>query len=87
MFKFMMQMLRGHLPYFYDIILGPLVNNHSYNTRSGRYRHPLINYETGRRSIAHQIILLYESTRIGEYDNYSLPVATRTFKRYLLANQ
>ena len=34
LFKFMVLMLKGSLPYFFDRLLRPLLINHSYNTRS-----------------------------------------------------
>ena len=87
LFKFFLQMKRGYLPYFFENILRPLQNAHSYNTRSGDYRHPMIYSEAERRSIAHQVVLLYESIPVEEYDGCSLAGAVSKFKKYLLAHQ
>ena len=87
LFKFFLLMKRGYLPYFFENILRPLQNAHTYNTRSGNYRHPMIYTEVERRSIAHQIVLLYESTPVQEYDSCSLAEAVSKFKKYLLAHQ
>ena len=87
LFKFFLLMKRGYLPYFFENILRPLQNAHTYNTRSGNYRHPMIYTEVERRSIAHQIVLLYESTPVQEYDSCSLAEAVSRFKKYLLAHQ
>ena len=87
LFKFFLQMKRGYLPYFFENILMPLQNAHTYNTRSGDYRHPMITTELERRSIAHQVVLLYEAIPVEEYGGCSLAVAVSKFKKYLLAHQ
>ena len=86
LFKFFLQMKRGYLPYFSKNILRPLQNAHTYNTRSGDYRPPMITTEV-ERSIAYQVVLLYESIPVDEYDGCSLAGAVSKFKKYLLAHQ
>lgn len=87
LFKFMLQMLKGNLPYFMESLLRPLQNTHQYNTRSGIYHHPMIHSEIERRSIAHQVVLLYDSVNVGDYEDNSLAVAVRKFKKFLLNSQ
>ena len=72
LFKFFLRMKRGYLPYFFEKILRPLQNAHSYNTRSGDYCHPMIYSEVERRPIAHQVVLLYESIPVEDNDGCSL---------------
>ena len=60
--KFMVVLLNDELPIFYDMILRPLVLPHGYNTRTRKFRHPLLSCEVERRARAHQIMLLYEET-------------------------
>ena len=55
--------------------------------RSDDYRHPMITTEVERRSIAHQVVLLYEFIAVEEYDGCSLAGAVSKFKKYLLAHQ
>ena len=61
LFKFMVSMQRGSLPFFYNLLLRPLESNHDYNTRSHVLRHPMLTSEGERRAIAHQIIILSET--------------------------
>ena len=86
LFKFMVSMLRGDLPNFY-MLLQPLLANHGYSTRAGTFRHPLLNNEIERRSVKHQVILLYENVPHDFYMNVSLCTAVRKYKKYLLSNQ
>ena len=87
LFKFMVSMLRGDLPNFYNMLLQPLLTNHGYSTRAGTFRHPLLNNEIERRSVKHQVILLYENVPHDFYMNVSLCTAVRKYKKYLLSNQ
>ena len=87
LFKFLLQMLYGVLPYFYESLLRPLLSTHEYNTRSGSHRHPMIHSEVERRSIVHQAILLHDSIPNEVYANCSLAVAVRKYKMMLLASQ
>ena len=48
--KFLSLLLKGDLPIFYDLLLRPLLPNHRYGTRTGRFRHPLIVCEVKRRA-------------------------------------
>ena len=87
LFKFMVLMLKGSLPYFFDRLLRPLVSNHSYNTRSNSYRHPLLTTEIERRSVTHQLVLLHESVPPELYIDVSIKTAMGRYKKILLANQ
>ena len=80
-------MLRGGLPYFYDTILRPLLNTHNYNTRSGNYRHPMLHSEIERRSLAHQLVLLFESVHTDAFDTLSVTTAANKYKKHLLSLQ
>ena len=86
LFKFMVQMLSGCLPNFYDMLLRPLLSEHNYNTRAGSFRHPLLSSEIERRSVKHQVILLYENVQQHFYLNMSVHKAVRKYKKYLLSS-
>ena len=47
----------------------------------------MIYSEAERRSIAHQVVLLYESIPVEEYDGCSLAGDVSKFMKYLLAHQ
>ena len=87
LFKFLLKMQRGCLPYFFENILRPLLNSHTYNTRSGDFRHPMLHSENERRSIAHQVILLIESLHTDDYEPLSVASAVAKFKKNLIASQ
>ena len=87
MFRFLMMMLRGDLPYFYNALMRPLEIAHNYNTRSLAFRHPLITRETERRSIVHQLVILHEAVSPEVYRDKSLRVALTHFKKTLLESQ
>ena len=87
LFKFMIFMRQGYLPYFYNILLRPLETDHSYNTRSNVFRHPLITSEVERRSILHQLVILNESILPEMYNNVSVQIAFSRYKKHLLDNQ
>ena len=87
MFRFLMMMLRGDLPYFYNALMRPLEIAHIYNTRALTFRHPLITRETERRSIVHQLVLLHEAVSPEIYMDKSLRVALTHFKKALLESQ
>ena len=61
LFKFLGQLLSGELPEFWNILLSTHIAPHSYNTRQIRFRHPALTCEVERRTLSHQLILLYES--------------------------
>ena len=88
LFKFMVQLIKGELPYFYRLILQPNTFNHGYLTRTGPYRHPLLTCEIERRALSHQVLILY-----GEVpQNFCNDIQTETvmrkyIKEYLLENQ
>ena len=87
LFKFMVLMLRGCLPNFYNMLLRPLISNHVYNTRAGVFRHPLLGSEIERRSIMHQVIMLYENVPHDFYIDVSISTAVRKYKRFLMSSQ
>ena len=86
LFKFMIMMLNGLLPYFYEKLLRPLISNHSYNTRSNTYRQPLLTTEIERRSIKNQLVHLHESLPPELFVNISVKSAVRKYKKLLLMN-
>ena len=87
LFKFMIMMLNGLLPYFYEKLLRPLISNHSYNTRSNIYRQPLLTTEIDRRSFTNQLVHLHESLSPEMFVNISVKSAVRKYKKLLLLNQ
>ena len=42
LFKFLISLLKGELPLFYDLLLQPLHSLHQYHTRGSIFRHPLL---------------------------------------------
>ena len=87
LFKFLVLMLHGRLPNFYDMLLRPLISDHGYNTRAGVFRHPLLNSEIERRSVTHQVILLYDSLPRDFYVDVTAYTAVKKYKRFLLSSQ
>ena len=87
LFKFLLSLLKGDLPLFYDLLLRPLHSLHQYQTRGGIFRHPLLTCEVERRAIANQMILLLEDIPIEQYLSLSVKAATTKFKKYLLSRQ
>ena len=85
--KFLTLLLKGCLPIFYDLLLRPLLRNHEYGTRAGRFRHPLIVCEVERRAVAHQIILIYDEISDNIDENLATHIIQKKYKRYLLAKQ
>ena len=84
LFKFMVQLVNGELPYFYSIILQPNESNHGYLTRFGQFRHPLLTCEIERRGLSHQILILFDKTPLNFYENMSIKAAIFKYKRFLL---
>ena len=76
LFKFMIMMLNGFLPYFYEKLLRPLISNHSY-IRSNIYRQPLLTTEIERRSITNQLVHLHKSLSPEMFVNISVESAVR----------
>ena len=87
LFKFLNLLMRGCLPFFYDLLLRPLLTTHSYNTRAGRFRHPLLICEVERRAIAHQLILLNEESQPYIGDGPTIKSIVKKYKRFLLNQQ
>ena len=87
LFKFMVQMLKGNMPFFYNLLLEPFGTTHNYNTRAGTFRHHLIACEVERRSVANQLIMMYETTNLDMYINTSIANSICKYKKYLLSNQ
>ena len=84
LFKFMMQLINGELPYLYELILLPYVSQHGYLTRAGPFRHPLLTCEIERRGLSHQITILYDETPVNDYRNVNIKTAVSKYKKYLL---
>ena len=87
LFKFLNLLMNGSLPFFYDLLLRPLLSTHSYNTRAGRFRHPLLICEVERRAIAHQLILLHEESPPVLGDGLTIKSIVKKYKRFLLTQQ
>lgn len=87
LFKFLISLLKGELPLFYNLLLQPLHSLHQYHTRGGVYRHPLVTCEVERRAISHQMILLMEDVNIEQYRSQSVKAASMNFKKFLLSRQ
>ena len=87
LFKLLMLMLNGELPLFYDKLLKPYESNHTYATRSGIFRHPLLSCEVERRAVSHQLIKLYDSLPENFLSEISISTAIKHFKRFLLHTQ
>ena len=86
LFRFLHLLLNGYLPHFYDLLLRPLLASHSYSTRAGRFRHPLVICEVERRAVAHQLVLMYD--KIGDnFYNKCIHKALKDYKRFLLGEQ
>ena len=86
MFKFLISLLNGFLPYFYDTLLQPLEVQHIYDTRNRRFYHPFITNEVVRRSVAPQLVKLYESVP-PDILLCSTPIALKKYKGFLLDSQ
>ena len=87
MFKFMHLVLNGKLPVFYNLLLRPLISTHNHYTRGGDFRHPLVRCEIIRRSVVHQLILMYELVDPDLYNNISTGKAAFRYKKHLLSSQ
>ena len=86
LYKFLRQLVDGHLPEFYNSLLEPHTSLHAYGTRGRRFRHPALVSEVERKFLPHQLILLYDSLP-DEIFNVNLTVSLETFKTLLLSNQ
>ena len=87
LFKFMVKLLKGEYPHFYEMLLRPHHVQHNYNTRSRVFRHPLITCEIGRRFLDYQLVILHEETPPDMYDEGSLRSALKRYKKFLLSSQ
>ena len=87
LFTFLMQLLRGELPNFYNLLLSPLLLNHSYHTRGNGFRHPLARCSVERRAINRQLVLLYEEVQAEVFVDDSVRASTRKYKKNLLGSQ
>ena len=87
LFKFLNLLMNGCLPYFYDLLLRPLLSTHNYNTRGGRFRHPLVICEVERRAMAHQLVLMNEEIQPDFVEDPAIKRVLKKYKRFLLSNQ
>ena len=87
LFRFLNRLLNGSLPYFYDALLRPLLSTHDYGKRAGRFQHPLVVCEVERRTIAHQLILMYDETRPNFDEGRATDSILRKYKKFLLNQQ
>ena len=87
LFKFLNLLMKGMLPYFYDLLLRPLLSTHDYNTRAGRFRHPLVVCEVERRAIVHQLILMNEDINPNLFEGPTVRSVLKKYKKFLLTEQ
>ena len=87
LFRFMVNVINGNMPYFFNLLLRPHISTHNYHTRTRAFRHPLIVCEVERRAITHQMVILYDQTSPDSYFGSSVHVAVCKFKKALLSNQ
>ena len=87
LFKFLNLLMNGSLPYFYDLLLRPLLSTHNYNTRSVGFRHPLVVCEVERRAIAHQLVLMNEEIVPNLLEGPTIARVLKKYKKYLLNEQ
>lgn len=86
-FKFLLDLLAGALPYFYNQFLEPLEIRHRYENRRGLFRHPLVTCEVERRGIQHQLVKLCHSIDVSYFRNFPKNRAVKYYKSFLLDNQ
>ena len=86
LFVFLRQLLEGHLPDFYDVLLEPYTSLHTYGTRGRGFRHPALVCEVERRFLPHQLILLFD-TLPEDIFNVSITTSLKHFKSFLLNSQ
>ena len=87
LFKFLVLVLKGSLPSFYELLLRPLLYSHSYHTRRGTFRHPLVVCEVERRAVTHQLVLLYDEIPPELYIDVSVFTAVNKYKKALFSSQ
>ena len=86
LFKLLRKLLDGHLPDMYSYLLGPYLSPRYYKTRNGPFLHPPLTSEVERRSLPHQLIILYDKLP-AEYFNLNGNKAAKDFKKYLINSQ
>ena len=88
LFKFLANILQGHMPYFYDSLLRPLEVHHRYGTRNHSFRQPFITNEVVRRSVSPQMVTLFNSLP-PQIDIMTVPVhkALKMYKSILWNSQ
>ena len=87
LFRFLISVLKGFLPTFYNDMLAPLVPQHNYETRRLNFRHPPLSCEIERRGIVYQMILLNEGINFEVYANLSVKSAVSQYRLSLLCDQ
>ena len=87
LFTFLMQLLKGELPVFYDLLLRPSLSDHAYGTRGNRFRHPLALCCVERRAINRQLILLYEEVPAVDLVVESTKASAKNYRKSLLYSQ
>ena len=87
LFKFLICVLKGDLPLFYNLILRPLHSAHVYFTRGREFRLTLVSCEVERRGIAYQMVSLLNSVEIEQYISLPAGTAAKRYKKILLTSQ
>ena len=84
MFTLLLNLLRGTLPDFYEILLEPYLPTHNYATRT-QFRFPLITCEVERRAVSSQLILLHNAVPSNLLiEDISICNLVKKYRKYLL---
>ena len=89
LFGFLICLLSGSIPEFFELLLTPFLTNHNYGTRNRNFRVPLVSCEVERRALSYQLIKLYDDIppRFVETGNYTVNKLLKKFKEYIMAEQ
>ena len=88
LFCFLISLLNGSRPEFYDLLLAPALSVHGYGTRHRNFRVPLVSCEIERRALSYQLIRLFEDVPSQYIDlTNSANMLLRNFKKYVLLEQ
>ena len=88
LYGFLMSMVNGSRPEWFNLLLAPALSIHEYGTRNRNFRIPLVSCEVERRALSFQLIKLYEDVPPQFIDaSTSVNTLLRNFKKYLLSVQ
>ena len=85
-YKFLVSLLYGFYPEFYDLILRPYLTSHNYRTRNIGFRCPLVLCEVERRGLSYQLVKLNNDIpdRFRDLGIKSLKCMVKDFKTFML---